>query len=237
MSRPVPKIITTTIHSPNGEYPLSLPASDAWLVRQIFDRHEYGLNRDWLRTPPVILDVGANVGTFALYAKLAYHPDAIIHCFEPCPSTLDLLRANITPFTGITIHPLALGQTDGEIDLYLDREHPVCHSVKPHLIPKPAGQIRVPIRDAGVVWDELKLDELDVLKLDAEGCEVEVLEALGTRLSQVRVVLVEFHTPEDRWRIDTLLASHALFSAQAYSHFVGVMKFVRPDLVRPNKTA
>lgn len=230
---PTNKLVQTTVNTPTGQYVLWLPASDQWLVRQIFEQHEYGgINSTWLRQPPFVLDVGANAGTFALYAKLVYHLDALIHCFEPCPPTLGLLRTNLARFHGVTIHPVALGCADGEIDLLLDPKHPAAHSIKPHLVPTPAGSVRVPLRDAGSVWNELKLDEVDVLKLDAEGCEVDVLESLGNRLNRVRVVLAEYHTADDRRRIDALLPNHVLFGAQVHSLSVGVVKYVRANLIK-----
>lgn len=232
---PAARVVTAEVQTATGRYPLWLPADDAWLVRQVFERHEYGgIDPAWLRRPPVVLDVGANAGTFAVYAKLVYDPNAVVHCFEPCPPTLDLLRANVARFSGVTVHPVALGRTDGEADLLLDPKHPAAHSLKSHLVPEPAGRIRVPIRDAGAVWDELGLDEVDVLKLDAEGCEVDVLEALGPRLSRTRVVLVEYHTQDDSRRIDALLPNHILFGTAAHTPDVGVVKYLRTDVVAPN---
>jgi len=233
---PTNKLVSATVNTPTGKYSLWLPTSDQWLVQQIFEHHEYGgINPAWLRRPPIVLDVGANAGTFALYAKLVYHPDTLIHCFEPCPSTLGLLRTNLTRFRGVTIHPVALGCADAETDLLLDPKHPAAHSIKPHLVPTPAGSVRVPLRDAGRVWDELNLDEVDILKLDAEGCEVDVLESLGSRLNRVRIVLAEYHTAGDRRRIDSLLANHVLFGAQVHSLNVGVVKYVRADLINPSQ--
>ena len=88
------------------------------------------------------------------------------------------------------------------------------------------------VRDAGRVWDELGLSEVDILKLDAEGSEVEVLQALGPRLASVRVVLAEFHRRQDRRRLDALLSGFELFGVKLHSVDVGVVKYVRADLLR-----
>ncbi len=39
---PVPRVITAEIRTPAGRVALWLPAADAWLVNQLFERHEYG---------------------------------------------------------------------------------------------------------------------------------------------------------------------------------------------------
>src|SRR5437867_4670203 len=55
-----------------------------------------------------ILDVGANVGQFAL-AATAHFPDAVIHSFEPVPDVADTLRRNTEGARAITVHRVALG--------------------------------------------------------------------------------------------------------------------------------
>lgn len=227
----VARVVTAEIRTPGGRVAMWLPAADAWLAGQIFERHEYGgLAPGWLRDPPTVLDVGANAGAFAVYARLVYHPRAAVHCFEPCPPTLELLRANVAGFPGVTVHPVALGRADGEADLLLDPGHPAAHSLRPDLVPSPAGRVRVRVRDAGAVWDELGLDEVDVLKLDAEGAEPDVLESLGPRVARVRVVMAEYHTQDDRRRIAALLPGHVQFAAAEHTPQVGVVKYVRTEL-------
>lgn len=234
LSRTTPPAPVWTVEVGSGAdlHPLRIPAGEAWRVHQIFDRHEYGgVPVGTFRTPPVVLDVGANVGTFALYAKLVLCRDAVVHCFEPYPPSVELLRQNVVPLPDVTVHPFALGRSDGQADLLLHPTNSGAHSVKPDLVPRAAGRVTVPVRDAGAVWDELGLGEVDVLKVDTEGCEVDILEALGGRLGRVRVVLVEFHTPADRRRIDALLPGHESFGVPPHSVRVGVVKYVRADLL------
>lgn len=45
------------------------------------------------------------------------------------------------------------------------------------------------------------------------------------------MVVAEFHTPADRRRIDALLPGHELFGAAVYSARLGVVKYVRADLL------
>jgi hypothetical protein len=45
-------------------------------------------------TRPVILDIGANVGSFAAWA-LGRWPGAHIHCYEPLPDNFVLLQKNL----------------------------------------------------------------------------------------------------------------------------------------------
>jgi FkbM family methyltransferase len=48
--------------------------------------------------------------------------------------------------------------------------------------------------DAGRQYDALGLPHLDVLKIDTEGCELEILESMGKCLDMVDYVLLEYHS-------------------------------------------
>ncbi|MDB5313203.1 MAG: epsH 2 [Gemmataceae bacterium] len=231
---PPPGVSVVEIARGADRYPMWVRADLGWLARDVFERHEYGgVPRHVLRDPPVVLDVGANAGLFALYARLTYHPAAVVHCFEPCPSTLDLLRRNVARLPGVTVHPVGLGRRDADADLLVHPTNSAAHSLDPALVSRPAARVRVRVRDAGAVWDELGLDEVDVLKVDAEGAEVGVLEALGPRLARVRAVLLEYHSAADRRRVDARLPGHVLFGAVVHDLRHGVVKYVRADLAGP----
>jgi FkbM family methyltransferase len=216
----------------SARIPLLVPELERGRVRHLFADHEYGgLPPAVLRAPPVVLDVGANVGLFATYARLCYHPAAVVHCFEPYPPAVELLRRNAELVGGVAVHPFGLGRQDGEADLVVHPANTGQNTVRPDLAAgRPAGRVRVRLRDAGAGWDELGLGEVDVLKVDTEGCEVDVLEALGPRLGRTRVVLAEYHTQADRRRIDALLPGHLLFGAVVHTLRTGVVKYVRADL-------
>ena len=58
-------------------------------VERIYDQHDMNLGQH-----PIILDVGANIGLFALYAAERF-PTSVIYCFEPAPPCLAALRKNV----------------------------------------------------------------------------------------------------------------------------------------------
>ena len=48
---------------------------------------------------PVILDIGANIGAFALWA-IGRWPGCRLHCYEPLPANFDMLRQNLAHLEG-----------------------------------------------------------------------------------------------------------------------------------------
>lgn len=150
----------------------------------------------WRLTEPddLALDVGANVGYFT--ALLAARARRVI-AFEPHPRTVDRLRANTRRWSNcsIIVHESAVSDVTGVARLVepFDFAH---KSGTPHM----AGESPVDGHRSYEVkttrLDELLGDEsVGVLKLDAEGHELAVLEgaleALGQR--RIRDILFESH--------------------------------------------
>src|SRR5262249_16656004 len=71
--------------------------------------------------------------------------------------------------------------------------------------------VNVELRDARAVFQELRLAEIDILKLDTEGCEVPILQALTPWIPRIGPMYVEFNDAYDRLGIDRLMtATHVL---------------------------
>jgi hypothetical protein len=72
------------------------------------------------------------------------------------------------------------------------------------------------------------LPEARIVKIDAEGAEVEIL----SRLVPIRfdVVLLEYHSEGNRRRVDALLADYILVGGEARGPHRGVWKYVHRRL-------
>lgn len=69
-------------------------SSDEYCLREVIDHHAYRRTRDHFDVEPdeLWLDLGANIGAFAIYCALR---GAVAHCYEPEPDCYQLLLANI----------------------------------------------------------------------------------------------------------------------------------------------
>ncbi|AWM37111.1 Putative glycosyltransferase EpsH [Gemmata obscuriglobus] len=231
--RTEPPIATLEVRCNGTAHTLRVPDRDAGVADRIFARGAYaGVPAAALADPPVVVDVGAHCGAFAAYAVLAWGARVTVHCFEPHAPHIELLRWNTAGWPGVMVHPVALGAADGTAELLLDPSSGAGHSTVSERVPRPAGRVPVPVRDAAAAWDELGLGEVDVLKVSAPGAEADILERLGPRLGRVKVLLVACHTDALRRRIGELTAGHVPVRAAPHTAAGDVLTLVRADLAQ-----
>jgi FkbM family methyltransferase len=224
------KIIKTELIANNRRYEVRIPEQEVFRIKNIIDDKEYAVPEKRRGTGSfTVFDVGANVGIFSLSVH-ALHPQSRIYCFEPSPLAQTLLEANVGDFPEMVICKYGLLNRDMETTLHVNRYNTGQNSIrfagKHH-----AGDVPIQVMDAGRQFDALGLSHLDILKIDTEGCEVEIIESMGERLDMVDYVLAEYHTEKDRRTIDELLKPFHLFGAHAVMPDFGTVKYVHPTLV------
>ncbi len=174
-----------------------------------FVRRCYAFATD--RVSPRVIDGGANMGMFTL-ATRRDHPGARITAFEPDPAVFAILRHNLerNGAADVTIVNAALGATDGDMAFTPDGQ------AGGALVAGDAGGLRVRVDRLSRYLDE----EVDFLKLNIEGAELDVLReaAASERLRNVRAMVVEYHGwPDGEQRLGPLLD---LLDAQGFRYLV-----------------
>lgn len=115
-----------------------------------------------------------------------------VHAFDPTPASIVWANEQALPPQFI-MHPYGLATVDGDVTFYPpeNSEH-VSHTM---LQRQATGDraIKVPVRTLANIMRELGHETVDVLKMDIEGAEYEVLDALMSSEVRPRQVLVEFH--------------------------------------------
>ena len=150
-----------------------------------------------------ILDIGANVGSFAVWANLRW-PASRITSYEPNPGTFALLKRNTASLANVTAVNAALfpgakakepyfarfdGDGEGGLARYAGdtfEKHAMSRMVEVDVV------------------DPATLRSADIVKIDIEGGEGEVLAALD--LSRTALVLGEFQNRANRQMMQKVLA-------------------------------
>lgn len=133
----------------------------------------------------VTVDVGANIGTHAIYYAQFGH----VHCFEPLPIAFECLTHNMRN-EDCTLYNLAVGDGEGTIKLISPEDD------------NPGATYGIPGEDIPVIAiDSLDLDDCDFIKLDCEGMEIQALRGAKETIKKFKPVLCIESNPRTlaRW--------------------------------------
>lgn len=159
------------------------------IVEEILIRREYHF-KTTIKDPTVI-DAGANIGLASYYARRSCKAGRII-CIEPHPETFTVLQRNMDnpKLAGVELHQAALAPQEGEASLYFETDAPLASSMDPRSGQKDLLETKV---RCITLEPFLKEGPVGLLKIDIEGAEADVLEAVADKLGQVENIFVEVH--------------------------------------------
>lgn len=164
-------------------YRRMIPAYRRWVVDNVDDKLRTTFE---LKKSSVAFDIGGFQGDWTDAIQLKY--GCTIHVFEPCKSYAAAIAKRFEVAPGVTVHPYGLSDSDGEIELHILGEGTSAY--------RGNGQIeRAKMRDICGVLSELKLDRIDVVKVNIEGGEYPLLERMIQTglISRISFLLVQFH--------------------------------------------
>jgi len=119
----------------------------------------------------VIIDIGANIGTFSLYT---YNKTRITYAIEPARENVEFLEQTKkeNKLDKIKIFEMAICGDDKELKLKKNGE-----AGKGGWCLKENGTIKVKIKTLAEFMNDEKIDFVDILKIDVEGNEKEIFQA------------------------------------------------------------
>jgi FkbM family methyltransferase len=134
---------------------------------------------------PRVMDLGGNIGLFALFA-LGRWPGATVTSYEPDPANLEVLRrtAQANADAGWHVVEAGAGCADGAMD-FLTGHFAVSRAASP----SDKGTVRVPVRDVlpGIA-------SCDLMKMDIEGGEWPILADARLAQGGPAAVVMEYHS-------------------------------------------
>ena len=143
-----------------------------------------------------VVDVGANVGQFALLCRVLY-PNARIHSFEPMSSAADVFDKVFAQQTGVELHRSALGRAGGRTNIHVTRRADSSSLLEPkaqsEIFPGTdvTGTEEVIVATLAEALDGKELRQPALLKIDVQGFEGEVLKGCSSLLYRFEYIFVE----------------------------------------------
>lgn len=169
------------------------PSVDLWNLFNSIWLHNCYVDVEELNPQGTVLDVGANVGVFAL---LAATRSARVIAFEPSPEIAQYLASNVSKSNLLNVETVqaAISNVTGYCSLFIG-DAPTASRVLAHSLAE--GQpsvVAVPCFTLAEVMDSFDVDEIDLLKLDCEGSEFDIIAGTdGAVLRRVRRIVAELH--------------------------------------------
>lgn len=173
----------------NGKSVFLRPGTaDQTVYSEIFLVKEYDID---LGNPAIIVDAGAHIGLSSVFFASKY-PNATVLALEPEPSNFELLLKNVRDYPNIK--PLQVGLWSRCTHLRIQDSGVSTWSFRVAEDPSGTG---IPAVGIGKLLQDFGNSEIDVLKIDIEGSEVEVLSCADAWMNRVKTLIIELH---DRFR-------------------------------------
>lgn len=172
---------------------------------EIFYKKVY--ERDFVRIEKddIIVDIGANIGMFCLYAQ-DFYPSQIV-AIEPGPDQFRCLIENSNLYQNIKSHNIAITDKDKKINLLIsdlgvtnrieNLEYDI--SIKDSII----RPVEIQSMNINTFLKSQNISKIDYLKMDCEGSELLIFQSIDKKFlsNKIKKIVLEYHSIEIRNQI------------------------------------
>ena len=155
-----------------------------WMIQEYSD-DDFPISND-----DVIIDVGAHIGLFALFAS-QFCKNGKIFCYEPIKENYKILIENIEMNQIQNIFPnnLAVTKKTSRVKIFLNDDQSG-HS----MFIQNKNFVEVDSKSLSDIFIDNGIKECNFLKLDCEGAEYEIVESLPSDLfTKINKTVIEYH--------------------------------------------
>jgi FkbM family methyltransferase len=166
--------------------------------------HEIFVNRDYVVVEDIvseagaaILDIGAHIGLFSMYAR-GLNDNVKIFAYEPAPENFAAMKEHFKEnhISGIVVKNVAVTEKEGETVLFLS-EDSHNHSIW-NLFGTKMRQVKVPTVSMAKIFErdlaKQGVNFCDLVKMDCEGAEFEILESMKAEVfKKIGSFYIEYH--------------------------------------------
>lgn len=151
---------------------------------------------DLLKPGMTFFDVGSHFGYFSLLAADLVGPSGSVHAFDPTPSTFDMLRKNVGHLKNVTLVNAAGFSRNTKLDFTdFGLEYSAYNSLSGGKVVFDKSKPQPTPKHFEV--DALTIDSYiertgarpNLLKIDAEGAELEILKGMETTLTEIKPIV------------------------------------------------
>jgi FkbM family methyltransferase len=158
---------------------------DLLIIKETIIDDDYHLKK--LSDPKLIIDVGAGIGEFTIYASRLF-PKASIIAFEPNKTEFETLNNNISLNKTDQIKSYNMLIGDKKKYDYLENYNYSQSSIYS------MNRLNKQSKIKGHRLDKFINNKVDLLKIDCEGAEIDIINSISKRnLANIKQISIEYH--------------------------------------------
>lgn len=192
LSKILPKGTLVKFSLTNGLFIyLRARTADRMIFKEVFLHEIYSKYGIEVEENDTVIDIGANVGMFSLYASQKTKSGKV-YAFEPFEENYQMLVKQIegNKLTNIIANKKGLLNIEGKKDLFLSGINTGGHSIQ---FEQKAGKVTIDVTTLTKYCQENNIHTIDYLKIDCEGSEFDILQHDPSILQRVRKLVMECH--------------------------------------------
>lgn len=179
--------------------PIELTRQAVWRAAKLLQAENHDMQRNGERVmlerlagaPRTLLDVGANTGDWTAMA-LAQCPHAVVHAFEISTSTRALLRERFRLCPRVYVADHGILDVEGRVAVKTYDRHMGWTSTVDYPHEESSRWVLENVMRGDDYLFARDLDSIDLLKIDAEGADLAVLESFMGAITNSRVAVIQF---------------------------------------------
>lgn len=183
---------------------MNLPLADLGVardlsIRGIREREETRLIQRLLEPGMTVIDIGANMGYYALMEARAVGPQGRVYAIEPEPRNYGLLVRNVAlnKYGNVRTFPIGISNSTGSARLHISRHSNLHNLVSPIKPDETSSAVTIEVQCLDDFIREQGIDpaRVDLVRMDVEGWEAKILEGMRglLRASAGLRLFIEFH--------------------------------------------
>lgn len=180
-----------------------------WLLYNVvMDWPEFPFLESYLRRNDTVIDIGANIGVYALWMSRFLGPEGKLIAFEPSSQSFARLAGQMRQngLDAVVLEKKAVADRAGRVRLTRDKdmENRVLHETEPALSSEMVEAVTL-----DQYLQASSIAQVDFLKIDVEGAEPMAIDGAELALRDRRIAVIQFEVGEHWHRYGGDLAATA----------------------------
>lgn len=170
-------------------------STDLMQLGTVWFTDDYRMPGFEIKDDDVVIDIGAHVGLFSLFAS-EYCKKGKIYSFEPIKENYDVLVNNIDLNEIKNIIPLnlAVSKKNELVKIYLDSDESA-HSI----FSQGDRYVEVNSTTLEKIFVKYEIEKCNIIKMDCEGAEYEIIDSIPDKyFSKINKMIIEYHFASEK---------------------------------------